>query len=98
MRDRMGVIGPIAALAGVLGLCCGAPVLLSLGVLDAFAGAPLQSWALVAVGLVLAVAGGMRWARHQSCAGTTCDVPMTAAAKRVSTVPVADSTNQRDKS
>lgn len=98
MRDRMGAIGPIAALAEVLGLCCGLPVLLSMGVLGAFAGASLQSWALVAVGLVLAVAGGMRWARHQSSAGTTCDVPMTAAAKRGSTVPVADATNQRGKS
>lgn len=35
MRDRAGTIAPVA---GVLGLCCGLPVLLSLGVLGAIAG------------------------------------------------------------
>lgn len=52
----MGVIGPVAALAGVVGVCCGLPLLLSLGVLGAFAGASLQSWALLALGLTSAVA------------------------------------------
>lgn len=97
MRDQMSVIGPIAALAGVLGVCCGLPVLLSLGALGAFAGASMQSWALVAVGFLLAVAGGIRWARQQSSAGTTCDVPVTAVAERGSTVQFADATNQGDK-
>ncbi len=94
MRERMGVIAPIAALAGVLGLCCVLPVLLSLGLLGAFAGASLPSWALVAVGLVLAVAGSMRWARHRASASPTGDVSMIAAAEQTNTTPAAETTNQ----
>ncbi len=97
MRERMGVIGPIAALAGVLGVCCGLPVLLSLGALGAFAGASMQSWALVAVGLVLVVAGGVRWTRHRSSAGTTCDLSVTTSAEPTNTTPAADATHQGDK-
>lgn len=61
MRDRITTIGPIAAMAGVVGLCCGLPVLFSLGIAGAIAGWSLQSWALT--GLVLAAAGWARWAR-----------------------------------
>ena len=61
MRDRAATIAPIAAIAGVLGLCCGLPVLVSLGVLGAVAGLSLQSWVLIGLGLVLAVVG---WARR----------------------------------
>lgn len=71
MRDRIGTIRPIAAVAGALGLCCGLPVLLSLGVLGAFAGLSLQSWALIALGLVLAVVGWARWAKHRRTSGPT---------------------------
>jgi len=60
MRDRIGTFGPIAALAGGFGLCCGLPVLLSMGVVGAIAGWSLQSWALIGLGLVLIAAG---WAR-----------------------------------
>ncbi len=38
MRDRIATIGPIAAVAGVLGICCGLPLLLSIGVVGAIAG------------------------------------------------------------
>ncbi len=38
MRDQIGTIGPIAAVAGAFGLCCGLPVLLSMGVVGAIAG------------------------------------------------------------
>lgn len=65
MRDRIATIGPIAAVAGALGLCCGLPVLLSLGVLSAGAGLSLQNWALVGVGLVLALVGWAWWARRR---------------------------------
>ena len=65
MRDRIGTLGPIAAVAGVFGLCCGLPVLLSLGVVGAIAGWSLQSWALLGLGLglVLTAVGWARWAR-----------------------------------
>lgn len=60
MRDRLATIGPVAAVAGALGLCCGLPVLLSLGVVGAIAGWSLQSWALLVLGLAVAALG---WAR-----------------------------------
>ncbi|ANH39984.1 hypothetical protein I601_3578 [Nocardioides dokdonensis FR1436] len=60
MRDRVATIGPIAAIAGALGLCCGLPVLLSLGVAGAIAGWSLQSWVLLGLGLVLAALGSAR--------------------------------------
>jgi len=62
MRDRSAAIGPLAAVAGVLGLCCGLPVLLSLGMVGAIAGWSLQSWVLIGLGLVVAAAGWARWA------------------------------------
>ncbi|MBD8869320.1 hypothetical protein [Nocardioides donggukensis] len=64
MPERMTTFGPIAAVAGAVGLCCGLPLLLSLGVLGAVAGLSLQSWALIGLGLLLALVGGARWARH----------------------------------
>ena len=54
MRDRITTIGPIAAMAGAIGLCCGLPVLLSLGIAGAIAGWSLQSWVLI-------------WARARRC-------------------------------
>jgi len=38
MRERIATIGPIAAVAGAFGLCCGLPLLLSMGVVGAVAG------------------------------------------------------------
>lgn len=74
MRDRAGAIAPIAAVAGALGLCCGLPVLLSLGVLGAVAGLSRQSWALSGLGLVLAVLGWVRRARRRRSNGPNCDL------------------------
>lgn len=74
MRERVANIAPIAAVAGVLGLCCGLPVWLSLGVLGAAAGLSLQSWALIGVGLVLAVGGLVRLVKHQSSRDPGCDL------------------------
>ncbi len=65
MRDRIPTIGPIAAVAGAVGLCCGLPLLLSLGIAGAIAGWSLQSWVLIGLGLVLAAAGWARWVRGQ---------------------------------
>jgi len=65
MRNRIATIGPIAAVAGAFGLCCGLPVLLSLGVVGAVAGWSLQSWVLIGLGLLLAAVGWARWARRR---------------------------------
>lgn len=61
MRDRAAIGGPIAAAAAILGLCCGLPVLLSIGVVGAIAGWSLQSWVLIGFGLAVAAFG---WARR----------------------------------
>ena len=65
MRDRIVTLGPIAAVAGVLGLCCGLPVLLSIGAVGTVVGWSLQSWALIGVGLAVAAIGWARWARSR---------------------------------
>ncbi len=74
MRDRAATIAPIAAVAGVLGLCCGLPVLLSLGVLGAVAGLSMQNGVLIGLGLVLAVFGWSRRAKRRRSADPSCGV------------------------
>jgi len=66
MRERAGFFAPVAALAAMLGLCCGLPLLLSLGVLGAAAGVSVQSWALLAAGLVVAVVGWATRSRRRA--------------------------------
>lgn len=68
-------MGPFAAIAGAVGLCCGLPVLLSLGVLGTVAGLSLQSWALIGLGLVLVLAavGWVRWAKRRRSPRPACD-------------------------
>ena len=72
MREQMVTLGPIAAVAGVLGVCCGLPLLLSIGVVGAIAGWSLQSWALIGLGIVMAGAGGTRFVRARR-RGRTCE-------------------------
>lgn len=91
MRDHMATIGPIAAVAGVLGLCCGLPVLLSIGVVGAIAGWSLQSWALIGLGLVMAAVGWARWTRSRS-ADRTCPRPLPGPNDVVAPDDTADST------
>jgi hypothetical protein len=64
MGDRTAVLAPVAVVAGALGLCCGLPILLSLGVVGAIAGWSLQSWVRVGIGLALAVIGGLRYLHY----------------------------------
>ncbi len=74
MRERGTTVTPFAAVAaagGVLGVCCGLPVLFSLGVAGAVAGLSVSSWALIGVGLVLAVLGGTRWVRRHTTVATS---------------------------
>lgn len=83
MGDRIATIAPIAALAGALGLCCGLPILISLGIVGAIAGPSLQSWALIGLGLVLATLGWTRMVRDRrhdkSCKQPGATGPMNAA-------------------
>jgi len=64
MRERIATVGPIAAVAGALGLCCGLPVLFSLGVMGAITGLSVQNWALIGLGLGLAALGWVRILRR----------------------------------
>ena len=49
----------------MLGICCGLPVLLSIGMVGTIAGWSLQSWALIGVGLAVAAVGWARWSRSR---------------------------------
>lgn len=93
MRDRITTIGPIAAMAGVIGLCCGLPVLLSLGIAGAIAGWSLQSWVLIWLGLALAAAGWARWVRGRGRDRPTHHPRPTAQAD---TSPVQNADNSTD--
>lgn len=86
MRERIATIGLIAAVAGAFGLCCGLPVLLSVGVVGAIAGWSLQSWALI--GLALAAIGYARWARGRRRGQTSQHpIPPTRGCRVVSHQP-----------
>ena len=90
MREPISTIAPIAAVAGVLGLCCGLPLLLSVGVVGAIAGWSLQSWALIGLGLVLAAFGWariVRGRRHDEA----CHHPGAAGPESADHVESADS-------
>lgn len=52
MRDRLSIVGAAGAVVGAFGLCCGLPVLLSLGFLGLSAGISPGSWVLIVLGLV----------------------------------------------
>jgi hypothetical protein len=89
MRDRIATLGPIAAVASVVGLCCGLPVVLSTGIAGAVAGWSLQSWTLSGLGLVLAALGWARWARGRHEHASHCAMSATPVA--APPVPIADS-------
>lgn len=91
MRDRITTIGPIAAVAGAFGLCCGLPVVLSMGIVGAIAGWSLQSWSLIGLGLALAAIGWARMARNRRN-DQTCHRPGSAAPVDAAPVQTADST------
>jgi len=66
MRERTTTYLPIAGLLGAFGVCCGLPVLLSLGLLGGTAGVTLENWTLIGVGVVLAGVGSLRPARRRA--------------------------------
>ncbi len=64
MGERAPAAGIFGVLALGLGLCCGLPVLASLGVFGAAAGLGIGSWLLIATGLAVAGVGAVRWRRR----------------------------------
>ena len=74
MRDRVAALAPFAAVGSALGLCCGLPVLFSLGVLGAVAGLSVSSWGLIGLGLVLVALGSARWVRRRQRTAPRCQV------------------------
>lgn len=65
MRERDPEIGLAAAAVGVIALCCGFPVLTSLGAVGIVAGVSLTSWSLVGLGTLVAALAFWR-RRHRS--------------------------------
>ena len=60
------------AVLGLLGaaVCCGLPLLLAVAGGLSIAGIGIHSWLLVTAGLVVCVAGALRWRQHVQ---TSCD-------------------------
>lgn len=69
--EKANTIAPFAAVAAMLGLCCGLPLLASLGVLGAVAGIGLGSGLIVALSAAAVAVGLVRWRRT----GNTCPAP-----------------------
>ena len=67
---RAGGVAGLAALG--LTVCCGLPVLLSVGAGVTVAGLALRSWLLALAGLIGAGAGAWRF-RHRDRRATACD-------------------------
>lgn len=59
---------PVAAGAAALGLCCGLPLLASLGAAGVIAGLGLGSWLAVGAAVVVVAIGVMRWRHRSRCA------------------------------
>lgn len=72
MVERGTTVTPFVAAGGVLGVCCGLPVVFSLGVAGAVAGLSVSSWALIGLGLALAVLAGARWVSRPHTTPTAC--------------------------
>jgi hypothetical protein len=67
-RRPTSVLAPVAAGAAALGLCCGLPLLASLGAAGVVVGFGVGSWVAVAAASVVATFGVLRWRRGRSCA------------------------------
>ncbi len=65
MPSRTPGIGLAAAVAGAFGICCGIPILATIGVVGLLAGLSTASWALIGLGAATAAFGG--WRRLHRC-------------------------------
>ena len=64
---RRRPLHPLAAGAAAFGVCCGLPLLGSLGVAGAVVGLGAGSSIAVVVASILAVIGVLRWRRQRTC-------------------------------
>lgn len=77
-RQDFGTFGAIAAGAAAMGLCCGVPLLASLGVVGLVAGIGLGSWLLIGVALIVVTAAFARRRRHHQTGSTPSNDAATA--------------------
>lgn len=75
MAERTPGTGLLAAAAATVGICCGLPVLATLGALGFLAGLSVTSWALVVLGAVAAVIGGWSFFGRRRRAGVESTAP-----------------------
>lgn len=83
---------PLAAGIGALAVCCGLPVLASLGAAGLLAGVGAGSWIAVAVSSLVVVSGVLRWRHRRACLAQ----PGTTSGSRVPPEPVFTATPQQD--
>ncbi len=69
MRERTPGTGLLAAAAAVFGVCCGLPVLATVGALGFLAGVSTTSWVLIVLGVVATVIGGWTFLGRGRLAG-----------------------------
>ena len=79
MADRSSPASLAGLLAVGLGVCCGLPVLASLGVLGAIAGLSIRSSVLVAIGAGGAVTGAWHWWHRRARSQSNDTSPSNAA-------------------
>ncbi len=72
MRERTPAVGPIAAAAAALGICCGIPLLVTLGGPGLVAGLSMTGGTLLVFCALTAVVGG--WWLHARVSRTGGDV------------------------
>ena len=75
MTDRSSPASLAGLLAVGLGVCCGIPVLASLGVLGAIAGSSTRSWFLVAIGVTAVAIESWRWWHRRAPRRQSNDTP-----------------------
>ncbi len=85
MSEKASTIGPLAAGAAMLGLCCGLPLLASVGAAGVVSGIGVGSWLIAGVASAVVVIGIVRWRQQRSI----CDVPASQHADARSSRPSA---------
>lgn len=71
MGEKESTIGPIAAVAAILGLCCGLPLLAAAGAAGVVSGIGLGSWVIAAVASAVVIIGIVRSRRTRE----RCELP-----------------------
>ncbi|WP_395156559.1 hypothetical protein [Ilumatobacter sp.] len=98
-NQKTSALAPFAAVAGLLGLCCGLPLLASVGVLGAVAGIGLGSWLVVAFAVAVVAVGVVRWRRtSDTCPAPEADVDPSPLRKDAVLSPTRTSPNEEESS